>query len=73
MEQFPTPPDAVPFGTETLGILLLLKAFAGGSVALTGIEAIANGVPRSSRRKPKNAADDADGHGHPPCDPLRRP
>ena len=30
---------------ETLGVLLLLKAFAGGSVALTGVEAIANGVP----------------------------
>ena len=45
---FPPQPDAVPFGTETLGILLLLKAFAGGSVALTGVEAIANGVPHSS-------------------------
>ena len=38
-----------PFGTEPLGIFLLLRAFAGGSVALTGVEAIANGVPPSSR------------------------
>ena len=40
-------PDAVPFPDppEALGILLLLQAFAGGSVALTGVEAIANGVP----------------------------
>jgi amino acid transporter len=50
-------PDAVPFGTETLGVLLLLKAFAGGSVALTGVEAIANGVPAFKRPEAKNAAD----------------
>ena len=31
--------------TETLGILLLLKAFAAGCSAVTGVEAIANGVP----------------------------
>ena len=43
----PVPPrsDSLPLGTEPLGILLLLRAFAGGSVALTGVEAIANGVP----------------------------
>jgi amino acid transporter len=50
-------PDAVPFGTESLGILLLLKAFAGGSVALTGVEAIANGVPAFKRPEARNAAD----------------
>jgi amino acid transporter len=53
----PAEPDAVPFGTESLGILLLLKAFAGGSVALTGVEAIANGVPAFKRPEAKNAAD----------------
>jgi amino acid transporter len=31
--------------TEALGIVLLLKAFAAGCSALTGVEAIANGVP----------------------------
>ncbi|MER5408672.1 APC family permease [Streptomyces sp. NPDC002769] len=31
--------------TEALGILLLLKAFSSGCSALTGVEAIANGVP----------------------------
>jgi amino acid transporter len=50
-------PDAVPFGTEMFGVLLLLKAFAGGSVALTGVEAIANGVPAFKPPEPKNAAD----------------
>jgi amino acid transporter len=53
----PSEPDAVPFGTETLGVLLLLKAFAGGSVALTGVEAIANGVPAFKKPEAKNAAD----------------
>ncbi len=52
----PPRPDAVPFGTETLGVLLLLKAFAGGSVALTGVEAIANGVPAFKPPESKNAA-----------------
>jgi amino acid transporter len=31
--------------TEAVGILLLLKAFAAGCSAVTGVEAIANGVP----------------------------
>jgi amino acid transporter len=52
----PPEPDAVPFGTEQLGVLLLLKAFAGGSVALTGVEAIANGVPAFKPPEAKNAA-----------------
>ena len=53
----PPEPDAVPFGSEGLGFLLLLKAFAGGSVALTGVEAIANGVPAFKPPEAKNAAD----------------
>ncbi len=47
--------DAVQTGTESLGIFLLLKAFAGGSVALTGTEAIANGVPAFQPPESKNA------------------
>jgi amino acid transporter len=31
--------------TEPLGILLILRAFSSGSVALTGTEAVSNGVP----------------------------
>ncbi|MFF6959592.1 APC family permease [Streptomyces sp. NPDC088197] len=31
--------------TESLGLLLLLKAFSAGCSSLTGVEAIANGVP----------------------------
>jgi len=47
--------DAVETGTEAIGIFLLLKAFAGGSVALTGTEAIANGVPAFQPPESKNA------------------
>ncbi len=56
VEPIPTRPDLVPLGTETIGLLLLLKAFAGGSVALTGVEAIANGVPAFKPPEAKNAA-----------------
>jgi len=37
--------------TEAVGLLLLLKAFASGCSALTGVEAIANAVPEF--RKPR--------------------
>ncbi|MEA2549295.1 MAG: hypothetical protein QOE42_1893 [Chloroflexota bacterium] len=43
-------------GGAELSIFLLLKAFAGGSVALTGVEAIANGVPAFKPPEAKNAA-----------------
>ncbi len=51
-------PDAVPFPPvpEALTLLLLMKAFAGGSVALTGVEAIANGVPAFKPPESRNAA-----------------
>ncbi len=49
-------PEVVPLGTEPLGLLLLLRAFAGGSVALTGVEAIANGVPAFKPPESRNAA-----------------
>ncbi|MEI5673904.1 MULTISPECIES: APC family permease [unclassified Nocardioides] len=41
----------------TLGLLLLLaRAFSSGCAALTGVEAISNGVPAFKRPKSKNAA-----------------
>ncbi len=52
----PRQPNAEPLGTEALGVFLLLKAFASGSVALTGVEAIANGVPAFKPPEAKNAA-----------------
>ena len=41
---------------ETFGVLLLLRAFAAGSVALTGTEAIATGVQAFQPPEAKNAA-----------------
>lgn len=41
---------------ETLGLFLLLKAFAAGTTALTGVEAISNGVPAFRYPQSKNAA-----------------
>jgi len=49
--------DAVKTGSEGIGVFLLLKAFASGSVALTGTEAIANGVPAFQPPESKNAGD----------------
>ena len=40
----------------TLTLFLLLKGFSSGAVALTGIEAISNGVPAFRRPESKNAA-----------------
>ncbi|WP_194818499.1 APC family permease [Nocardia sp. XZ_19_385] len=36
---------AVPSDLQTVGVLLVLKAFSSGCAALTGVEAIANAVP----------------------------
>jgi len=44
-----------PMG-EALTVMLLGRAFASGSVALTGVEAIADGVPAFKPPEPKNAA-----------------
>ncbi|MDE3074059.1 MAG: APC family permease [Chloroflexota bacterium] len=42
-------------GTEALGILLILRAFASGSVALTGTEAVSNGIPAFKPPESSNA------------------
>jgi amino acid transporter len=51
-----TPADALPPGTHSLTIFLVLRAFASGCAALTGIEAIANGVPYFKPPESKNAS-----------------
>jgi amino acid transporter len=55
--------NSLPFKKEggnivggELGIFLLLKGFSSGAVALTGVEAISNGVPAFRRPESKNAA-----------------
>jgi amino acid transporter len=40
---------------ETLGILLLMRAFADGCSAITGVEAVSNGVPAFRRPESLNA------------------
>jgi len=36
---------------QALSIVIIMRAFASGSVALTGTEAVADGVGRSSRQR----------------------
>jgi amino acid transporter len=55
----PAPPPATPFVSEelqTISFFLLLRAFAAGCTALTGIEAIADGVPAFKKPESKNAS-----------------
>ncbi len=55
----PAPPPEVPYVPEeaqALTLFLLLRAFAAGCTALTGIEAIADGVPAFNKPESKNAA-----------------
>ncbi len=49
-------PHAIPPGASALGIFLVLKAFSSGASALTGVEAISNGVNAFKRPQAKNAA-----------------
>jgi len=49
------PHPFAPAGTQLLTVLLVLRAFASGSVGLTGSEAVANGVPNFRPSETKNA------------------
>ncbi len=49
-------PNAIPPGTAAISLFLILKAFSSGASALTGVEAIANGVNAFKRPQAKNAA-----------------
>ncbi len=48
-------PGMKEFG-GTLSLFILLRGFSSGAVALTGVEAISNGVPAFRRPESKNAA-----------------
>jgi amino acid transporter len=54
----PSPEEiaALDHTTQAVGVLILLRAFASGAVALTGTEAIATGVPAFKPPESKNAA-----------------
>jgi amino acid transporter len=50
------PPDwTVEQGSQVLGLFLLLRAFSQGAVALTGVEAISDGVPAFKPPEWRNA------------------
>jgi amino acid transporter len=54
----PIPPGQtgpLPPQTTTIGLLLLMHAYASGCTALTGVEAISNGVPAFQRPEAVNA------------------
>jgi len=52
----PAPLPGAPDPLQPVGLLLIIRAFASGSVALTGTEAIANGVPAFKPPESRNAA-----------------
>ena len=49
-------PNALPVGAGTITLFVLLRAFSSGSTALTGVEAIANGVNAFRKPHGRNAA-----------------
>jgi amino acid transporter len=50
-----TPPAAIPATVQYITIWLLLKAFASGCAAMTGVEAVSNGVTAFKEPKSKHA------------------
>jgi amino acid transporter len=59
IDMIPFDPEAAEAAREaggTLGLFLILKGFSSGAVALTGVEAISNGVPAFRRPESRNAA-----------------
>ncbi len=50
-----TPPNPIQPGTQAVGLFLILRAYSSGSAALTGIEAMSNGVPSLRPPESKNA------------------
>ncbi|MDH4135627.1 MAG: APC family permease [Anaerolineae bacterium] len=54
----PVPAQTIPVvgqGTKALTLFLILRAFAAGCTALTGVEAISNGIPAFQKPEAKNA------------------
>jgi amino acid transporter len=52
----PSVTQAPPAPVEGVSLFLILRAFAGGCTAMTGVEAIANGVPVFEPPESRNAA-----------------
>jgi hypothetical protein len=56
LEPTPPPEPSLPAGTTLLPLFLLLTAFSNGCTALTGVEAVSNGVPAFRPPESRNAA-----------------
>ena len=50
------PVDSLPLGGGALGLFALLTAFSNGCTAMTGVEAVSNGVPAFKPPEARNAA-----------------
>ena len=50
-----TADHSLPVGNSTLGLFMLLTAFSNGCTAMTGVEAVSNGVPAFRSPEAKNA------------------
>ncbi len=50
------PPEQAKHSMQTFGALVLLRAFANGCSAMTGTEAVSDGIPAFQEPKSKNAA-----------------
>ena len=53
--ELPPPPERVPAGAHAVTTFFLLRAFAQGCTALTGVEAVSDGVPAFKPPEAKNA------------------
>jgi len=59
LEAVPLPASPVPFGSgglTALGTFTILRAFSNGCTAMTGVEAVSNGVPAFRPPESRNAA-----------------
>lgn len=54
-EQAPIPAEHTEIGVGAITVFLLLKGFASGGAAMTGVEAISNGVPAFKKPEAKHA------------------
>src|SRR5690349_10551819 len=56
LHEVPPPAQPLPAGTAMLPLFVLLTAFSNGCTALTGVEAVSNGVPAFRPPESRNAA-----------------
>jgi len=49
------PPLEMLHGVQAIGLFLILRAFSSGTTALTGVEAISNGIPAFREPRSRNA------------------